>query len=78
MRFPVALAAGEIDVEHVDLVVARADLAAGPDQECAVRRLLRRELDEQRADMEMNAKLARQRPEARKRGIALLLRKVGE
>ena len=32
-RLAIALAAGEIDVEHVDLVVARDDLALAVDQE---------------------------------------------
>ena len=39
-RLAIALAAFEIDVEHVDLVVARDDLAAAVDQERAVGRLV--------------------------------------
>ena len=51
-RFAIALAAGEIDVEHVDLVVARDDLALRVDQEGAVGRLVGRDLDRERADVE--------------------------
>ena len=39
-QLAIALAVGEIDVEHVDLVVARDDLALRIDQEGAVRRAL--------------------------------------
>ena len=49
--FAIALAAGEVDVEHVDLVVARGDVAVAVDQERAVRRLLRSSLDRKRAEM---------------------------
>ena len=52
--FAIALAAGQIDVEHVDLVVAREHIAVGPDQERAVDRLLRRKAQRQRTDMEMD------------------------
>ena len=38
----IALAAGQIDVEHVDLVVAGEHVAVGPDQERAVDGALRR------------------------------------
>src|SRR5204863_8611606 len=43
-RLAIAFATFEVDVEHVDLVVARDDLAAPVDQEGAVRRLVGRDL----------------------------------
>ena len=72
-RLAIALAAGEIDVEHVDLVVARDDLAVRVDQERAVGRLVGRNLDRQRADMEIDSKLARQLAEAWRARCRLLL-----
>src|SRR5262249_39460934 len=50
-RFAVALAAREIDIEHVDLVVARGDLALWIDQERAIDRALGRNLQRERADV---------------------------
>ncbi len=70
--FAIALAAGEIDVEHVDLVVARDDLAAAVDQERAVGSPLGRELDRKRADMEEDAEAAGRLAERREARIGLL------
>src|SRR6478735_532743 len=44
----VALAAREVDIKHVDLVVARGDLALWVDQERAVDGLLRQDFDGER------------------------------
>jgi hypothetical protein len=62
-RLAVALAAREIDVEHVDLVVARDDLAARIDQEGAVGGLVGRDLDgrSRHEPNRMRAKLAERR-----------------
>ena len=77
-RLAVALAAGEIDVEHVDLVVAGDDLALRIDQERAVGGALRRNLDGERADVKMDAELARQRAERGEACVALLRRGRGQ
>ena len=53
-RLAIALAVGEIDVEHVDLVVARDDLAVRVDQERAVGRLVGGRLDRERADVQID------------------------
>src|SRR5215467_9531829 len=50
-RFPVALAIGEVDVEHVDLVVTRRDLALRVDEKATVHGTIRRNLEGQRADV---------------------------
>ncbi len=60
-RFAPALAGGEIDVEQMDLVVARPDIAGGVDHEAAVGRagppLLA--LQRQRAEMDPDPRLCR-------------------
>ena len=58
-RLAIALAAAEIDVEHVDLVVARDDLALAVDQERAVGRFFRQQFDGQRPDVKEDTELAR-------------------
>src|SRR5262245_2510093 len=65
VRFTIALAAGEIDVEHVDLVVARHDLTCGIDQERAISGALRRNLDGERADVQPDAERARELAQTR-------------
>ena len=69
--FAIALATGQIDVEHVDLVVACDHAAIGPDQERAVDRPLRRGAQRQRADMEMDFQFRRQRAIGLQRKIVL-------
>src|SRR6266852_776442 len=51
-RFPVALAVGEVDVEHVDFVVTRRDLTLRVDEKAAVHGAIRRNLEGERPDME--------------------------
>ena len=53
-RLAIAFAVRQIDVEHVDLVVARDDLAARINQEAAVGRLVDSGLYSQRADVKMD------------------------
>ena len=77
-RLAIALAVGQIDVEHVDLVVARDDLAARVDQEAAVGRLVGGGLHRQRADVQMDRKLARQLAEGREARVVLLRHDGGE
>ena len=77
-RLAIAFAAFEIDVEHVDLVVARDDLAAPVDQEGAVCGLVGRHLDGERADMDVDAERARQLAEGRKARVLLLGHDRGE
>jgi hypothetical protein len=72
VRFAVALAVGEIDVEHVDLVVARDNLAARIDQEGAVGRLVGRYLYGQRSDVQPDRELARKLAEHGEAGVAFL------
>src|ERR1700734_2790241 len=50
-RLAVAFAVGQIDVEHVNLVVTRDDVAVAIDEERTVGRLVGRKLDRERADM---------------------------
>ena len=69
--FAIALAAGQIDVEHVDLVVARDHAAIGPDQERAVDRPFRRGAQRQRADMQMDFQLGGERAIGLQRKIVL-------
>jgi hypothetical protein len=61
LRLAVALAAGKVDIEHMQLVVARGDAALGIDQIRAVRDPRLVELDGDRADMQPNSKVARER-----------------
>ena len=77
-QLAIALAAREIDVEHMDLVVAGDDLAVGRDQEGAVRRLVGRDLDGERADMKIDAEGAGKIAKGGKRGVFLLGQEVGE
>src|SRR5262249_30496380 len=58
-RLAITLAAAEFDVEHVNLVIARDDVALAVDQERTVRRLFGQQLDGERADMQEDAELAR-------------------
>ena len=69
--FAIALATGEIDIEHVDLVVARGDVALAIDQEGAVCRLLRRRLDGKRAEMDVDRKPSRDLAQSRQSRILL-------
>ena len=77
-RLAIALAVGEIDVEHVDLVVARDDLALAVDQERAVGRLVGRQLDRERADVQEDAELARKLAEGGEARVALFRHDRGE
>src|SRR6185437_7541448 len=64
-RLAIAFAAREIDVEHVDLVVARDDLALRIDQQRTVHRLVWRHLERQRAGMDPQAVCTRGLAEGR-------------
>ncbi len=55
LRFAVALAAGQVDVEHVNLVVARGDGAVGREQYGAVDNGIGIEPDGERADQQPGA-----------------------
>ena len=68
----IALAAGQIDIEHMDLVVAGEQIAVGPDQERAVDRALRRKAQRQRADMEMDLQFRGERAIGFQREIVFL------
>src|SRR5579862_2916761 len=76
--FAVALAAGKIDVEHMDLVVAGGDVALAVDQEGTVRGLFRRRSDRKRADMDVDAELARDLAQRRQRRVVLFGDDFGE
>src|SRR6516165_3441591 len=71
-RLPIALAVREIDIEHVNLGVARDDLAVAIDEEGPVTGTVRRNLDGQGADMDIDAELARKFAKASERGVFLL------
>src|SRR5258705_13240905 len=71
-RLAITFAIAELDIEHVDLVVARDDVALAVDQEGAVRRLFRQQLDGQRADMKEDAELARKLAKGGKRRVVFL------
>ena len=71
-RLAIALAVGEVDVEHVDLVVARDDLAPAIDQEGTVRGLVGRNFHRKRADMHIDAERAGELAEGRKARVVLL------
>ena len=64
-RLAVALPSRQIDVEHMQLVVARGDLAFGIDEVRAVGHAGRVELDGERADMQEDAELASKRAKPR-------------
>ncbi len=76
--FAIALAAGEVDVEHMDLVVARRDFALAIDQEGAVYGFVGRCLDGERADMNEGRRLARDLAQGRKRRVLFLGNNSGE
>src|SRR6185295_4574629 len=61
LRLAVALAAGKVDIEHMQLVVARGDAALGIDQIRTIGDPRLIELDGDRADMQPNSKVARER-----------------
>ena len=71
-RFPPALAARKIDVEEMDLVVARKDASTAPEDEGAVGDATVGGLQRERADMENDAELAGERGEALDGRIARL------
>src|SRR6185503_12630710 len=71
-RLAVAFAAGKIDVEHMQLVVARGDLALGGDEVGAVGDLAGWKLHGERANMQPNAKLLGERLKLPKRRGTLL------
>src|SRR5437588_10863576 len=48
-RFAIALTAGEIDIEHVDLIIAGDDLAVAVDQKRPIGGTIRGNLDRRRA-----------------------------
>src|SRR6185369_4410128 len=63
-RLPITLAASEIDIEHMDLVVTRCDLALWINKESAIDGLIGGNPDRQRADMNVDAELPRQLAES--------------
>ena len=69
-RFPIALAIAEIDIIHVDLVVARENDAIGRDQEGAIGDAVVAELDRHRTDMEMDGEFGGQPPKCASDGSA--------
>jgi hypothetical protein len=69
LRLAVALAARQLDVEHVDLVEAGDDYALRREQQRAVGDLARGEQDRHRADVQPDAELAREVGKARDRGV---------
>src|SRR5262249_29961555 len=71
-RLAITLAAAEFDVEHVNLVIARDDVALAVDQERTVRRLFGQQLDGERPDMQEDAELARKLAKGGKRSVFLL------
>src|SRR5206468_6975975 len=77
-RFPIALAVRQIDVEHVDLVVAGHDLALGPEQEAAVGATLRIELDGERADQQPGAEFGSQGLKSRDCRVAILAMRASQ
>src|SRR5262245_20366581 len=60
LRLAIALAAGKVDIEHMQLVVARGDAALGIDQIRTIGDPCLVELDGDRADMQPNSKVARE------------------
>src|SRR3954465_3134972 len=70
-RLTIALAACKVDVEHVNLVIAGDDLAARINDEGTIGGTFRRNLDRERTDMKMNAKLACKIAERRETRVAL-------
>src|SRR5215475_7766969 len=68
VRLAIALAAGEIDIEHVNLVVTRDDLARGIDQERAVGGAIGRDLDRERANMQPDRQRTRELAQPRQAG----------
>ena len=63
---------GQIHVEHMQLVVARGDLAVRADQIRAIGEAVGVELDGERADMQVDAKLAGERAKPLERRARLL------
>src|SRR4029450_8325659 len=59
-RLAIAFAVRKIDVEHVNLVITRRNIALRIDKERAIGRALGRKTDRQRAYMNVDAKLTRQ------------------
>ena len=51
-RFAIALAVGQIDVEHMDLVVRASTLPLGPNRNARLTAILRLAAQRQRADMQ--------------------------
>src|SRR5262249_19722534 len=62
LRLAVALAPGKVDVEHMQLVIARRDPTLWIEQVGAISDASLIELDGDGADMQPNAKIARERP----------------
>ena len=69
-RLAIAFAARQVDVEHVDLVVAGGDAALGVEEIGAVGAACRLDLDGERADQQPDAELGGQRGEGRDGGMA--------
>ena len=74
----VAFASGKIDIEHMQLVVARGDLTVGSDEIGAVSDLARRELHAERAYMQPDAELLGERLQPLERRRLLLDLELGE
>jgi hypothetical protein len=77
-RLAVAFAIGEIDVEHVDLVVARDNFPTRVDEKRAVGRLVGGRLHGERANVQIDLELARELAEGRKARVAFLRHDGGE
>src|SRR5512132_3069664 len=70
-RLAIAFAVRKIDVEHVNLVITRRNIALWIEKERAIGRALGRKSDRQRADRNVDAKPARQFAQGCERGIRL-------
>src|SRR5262245_29266614 len=70
-RLAIAFAVRKIDVEHMNLVITRRNIALRIDKERPIGRPLGRKTNRQRADMNVDAKLARQFTQPCERGIRL-------
>ena len=78
IRLAIALAACELNIEKMNLVVARGDLAVRRNQEAAVGGLVVGNLDRERADVKVGLQIARELAARCGRVITLLLAKLRE
>src|SRR6185295_11349076 len=70
-RLAIALAAGQIDVEHMDLVVAREDVALRIDQERTIGGAIGRYPDRKGTDVHVDAELTRDLAQRGQRWVCL-------